>query len=208
MLGLIFLRHAFNRFQAVLPEVESGLNARLTSHVREERIRMGFKGKAAIYLPSDARWDHLASLPEGSKVGEALRHAMNLNEDSVEDGEGKKVLAGALPREYLGFEPALLPELVKIFNRPSLAKASGDVFGRIYEYFLNQFALIFGTATLRGPHPQITRNGCLFLSGSQRKITAAGLESCSSELLPVGTTSRPRLAISRCLSNRRVPTKA
>ena len=65
---------------------------------------------------------------------------MNLIEDSVEDGEGKKVLAGALPKEYLGFEPALLAELVKIFNRPSLAKASGDVFGRIYEYFLNQFA--------------------------------------------------------------------
>jgi type I restriction enzyme M protein len=140
VLGLIFLRHAFNRFQAVLPEVESGLNPRLAGDVREERIRMGFKGKAAIYLPADARWDYLASLPEGSKVGEALRHAMNLIEDSVEDGEGKKVLAGALPKEYLGFEPALLAELVKIFNRPSLAKASGDVFGRIYEYFLNQFA--------------------------------------------------------------------
>jgi type I restriction enzyme M protein len=50
------------------------------------------------------------------------------------------VLAGALPKDYLGFEPALLAELVKIFNRPSLAKVSGDVFGRIYEYFLNQFA--------------------------------------------------------------------
>lgn len=135
VLGLIFLRHAFNRFQAVLPEVESGLNARLSGDVREELIRMGFQGKAAIYLPTDARWDYLAGLPEGSKVGEALRHAMNLIEDSVED-----VLAGALPKEYLGFEPALLAELVKIFNRPSLAKASGDVFGRIYEYFLNQFA--------------------------------------------------------------------
>ncbi len=34
----------------------------------------------------------------------------------------------------------MLAELLKIFNRPSLARASGDVFGRIYEYFLNQFA--------------------------------------------------------------------
>jgi len=140
VLGLIFLRHAFNRFQALLPEVESGLNPRLAGTAREERIRMGFKGKAAIYLPAEARWDHLAGLPEGSKVGEALRHAMTLIEDAVEDGEGKKVLAGALPKDYLGFEPALLAELLKIFNRPSLAKASGDVFGRIYEYFLNQFA--------------------------------------------------------------------
>ena len=140
VLGLIFLRHAFNRFQAVLPEVEAGLNPRLAGDVREERIRMGFKGKAAIYLPQAARWDQLVGLPEGSRVGEALRDAMNLIEATVEDGEGKKVLAGALPKDYLGFEPGLLAELLKIFNRPSLAKASGDVFGRIYEYFLNQFA--------------------------------------------------------------------
>jgi type I restriction enzyme M protein len=140
VLGLIFLRHAFNRFQAVLPEVEATLNPRLDIATREKRIRMGFKGKAAIYLPEAARWDYLASLPEGSKVGNALREAMNLIEDSVEDAEGKKVLAGALPKDYLGFEPALLAELVEIFNRPSLAQVSGDVFGRIYEYFLNQFA--------------------------------------------------------------------
>jgi len=140
VLGLIFLRHAFNRFQTVLPEVEASLNPRLTGAAREERIRMGFKGKAAIYLPLAARWEQLASLPEGSRVGEALRDAMNLIEATVEDGDGKKVLAGALPKDYLGFEPALLAELLKIFNRPSLAKASGDVFGRIYEYFLNQFA--------------------------------------------------------------------
>ncbi len=140
VLGLIFLRHAFNRFLAVLPEVEAGLNPRLAGDVREERIRMGFKGQAAIYLPQAARWDTLVGLPEGSRVGEALRDAMNLIEATVEDAEGKKVLAGALPKDYLGFEPALLAELLKIFNRPSLDKASGDVFGRIYEYFLNQFA--------------------------------------------------------------------
>jgi len=140
VLGLIFLRHAFNRFQIVLPEIEAKLNPRLEGHVRENRIHDGFKGKAAIYLPEAARWDYLANLPAGSKVGEALRNAMNLIEDTVVDGEGKKVLAGALPKEYLGFEPGLLAELLKIFNRPSLAKASGDVFGRIYEYFLNQFA--------------------------------------------------------------------
>lgn len=140
VLGLIFLRHAFNRFVALLPEIEATLNPRLSGTVRESRIHDGFKGKAAIYLPQEARWDYLAGLPAGGKVGEALRNAMNLIENSVMDGEGKKVLEGALPKDYLGFEPALLAELVKIFNRPSLAKASGDVFGRIYEYFLNQFA--------------------------------------------------------------------
>ena len=37
-------------------------------------------------------------------------------------------------------ERDLLAELLKIFNSPALANATGDVFGRIYEYFLNQFA--------------------------------------------------------------------
>ncbi len=99
VLGLIFLRHAFNRFLAVLPEVEASLSTRLTGRVREERIRMGFQGKAAIYLPVGARWDDLVNLPAGSKVGEALRNAMNLIEDTVEDSAHKKVLAGALPKD-------------------------------------------------------------------------------------------------------------
>ncbi len=51
-----------------------------------------------------------------------------------------EVLKGALPRGYTTFEPDLLAEIVKIFGRDSLTKATGDVFGRIYEYFLNKFA--------------------------------------------------------------------
>ena len=52
-----------------------------------------------------------------------------------------EVLAGALPRGYAAFEPELLAGLVKIFDRPAIRAATGDVFGRIYEYFLNKFAM-------------------------------------------------------------------
>jgi type I restriction enzyme M protein len=51
------------------------------------------------------------------------------------------VLQGALPRGYTAFEPDLLADLVKIFDRPAIRAATGDVFGRIYEYFLNKFAM-------------------------------------------------------------------
>ena len=61
-------------------------------------------------------------------------------EDSVTDQKGLKLLEGALPKDYIGLEHDLLAELIKIFNRPALQAATGDVFGRIYEYFLNQFA--------------------------------------------------------------------
>jgi type I restriction enzyme M protein len=142
VLGLIFLRHATTRFYALLPEVEKDIPARATGALREERIKLGFQGKAAIYLPETARYDYLSGLPDGNKVGQAIRDAMIAIEESVTDQNGNKLLEGALPKNYLGLgqEGNLLAELVKIFNSPVLAQAKGDVFGRIYEYFLNQFA--------------------------------------------------------------------
>jgi type I restriction enzyme M protein len=140
VLGLIFLRHATTRFHALLPDVEKAVPARATGALREDRIKLGFQGKAAIYLPETARYDYLAALPSGTNVGEAIRDAMIAIEDSVTDQKGQKLLEGALPKDYLGLEQDLLAELLKIFNRPALQTATGDVFGRIYEYFLNQFA--------------------------------------------------------------------
>ncbi|MDQ9126807.1 N-6 DNA methylase [Serratia fonticola] len=140
VLGLIFLRHATTRFNDLLPEVEKAIPARATGALREERIKLGFQGKAAIYLPETARYDYLASLSTDTNVGEVLRDAMIAIEESVTDQQGNKLLEGALPKDYLGFEQDLLAELIKIFNRPALQTATGDVFGRIYEYFLNQFA--------------------------------------------------------------------
>ncbi len=134
VLGLIFLRHADNRFKVYLPEIEADIPPQVPAAQREELIRLGFQGKAAIYLPAQARFETLAALPQGAKVGQAIDDAMQRIEDEVE------ILKGALPRGYTAFEPDLLAELIKIFNRESLRRATGDVFGRIYEYFLNKFA--------------------------------------------------------------------
>lgn len=140
VLGLIFLRHATTRFNDLLPEVEKDIPARATGALREDRLKLGFQGKAAIYLPVGARYDYLAALPADTNVGEAIRDAMIAIEASVTDQNGNRLLEGALPKDYLGLEQDLLAELIKIFNRPALQTAKGDVFGRIYEYFLNQFA--------------------------------------------------------------------
>ena len=124
----------------VLPEIEADIPPQVPAAQREALIKLGFQGKAAIYLPETARYDHLAALPAGTNVGEAIRDAMIAIEASVTDQQGNKLLEGALPKDYLGLEQDLLAELIKIFNRPALQTAKGDVFGRIYEYFLNQFA--------------------------------------------------------------------
>ena len=135
VLGLIFLRHADNRFKTYLPEIEAGIPKQVPAAQREELIKLGFQGKAAIYLPEEARFDRIASLPQGANVGEVIDRAMDLIEAEYE------VLKGALPRGYPAFETDLLAELVKIFDRPAIKAATGDVFGRIYEYFLNKFAM-------------------------------------------------------------------
>ena len=135
VLGLIFLRHADNRFKTFLPEIEADIPPQVPSAQREFLIKLGFQGKAAIYLPEESRFDRIASLPRGAGVGEVIDQAMDTIEAEYE------VLQGALPRGYTAFEPDLLAELVKIFDRPAIRAATGDVFGRIYEYFLNKFAM-------------------------------------------------------------------
>lgn len=135
VLGLIFLRHADNRFKAYLPDIEADIPPQVPAAQREALIKLGFQGKAAIYLPEAARFDRIVSLPQGAKVGEIIDAAM----DAVE--AEYPVLSGALPRGYAAFEPDLLAELVKIFDRPAIKASTGDVFGRIYEYFLNKFAM-------------------------------------------------------------------
>ena len=135
VLGLIFLRHADNRFKAYLPEIEADIPSQVPDSQRQHLIRLGFQGKAAIYLPPAARFEHIASLPQGAQVGLAIDTAMDIIEAEYE------VLKGALPHGYSAFEPDLLAEIVKIFDRPAIKAATGDVFGRIYEYFLNKFAM-------------------------------------------------------------------
>lgn len=133
VLGLIFLRHASNRFDAVKAEVEEGLPKRggKTRPITKD----DFKGRAALFLPEKARYDYLAELPADKDIGSELNEAMRLIE-----AEDPEQLAGVLPKDYHRFDKKVLEDLVRIFNREALRNAKGDVFGRIYEYFLNNFA--------------------------------------------------------------------
>jgi len=50
-------------------------------------------------------------------------------------------LQGVLPKDYGIFEPKVLEDLMRLFNSERIKQASGDVFGRIYEYFLAKFSV-------------------------------------------------------------------
>lgn len=134
VLGLIFLRHAYNRFVKVKDEIEKDR----TPHPQRGKkpiTKNDFLEKNALYLPENAQYDYLVNLPESEDIGEALDTAMKDIETEYE------ALNGVLPKNYSTFGKDLLRELLRTFNKEVLQKAEGDVFGKIYEYFLNKFAM-------------------------------------------------------------------
>lgn len=133
VLGLIFLRHAYNRFLVVKEEIEATLPSR--NGRKRPVTKDDFMSKSAIYIPQIARYDYLLDLEEGADIGKAINDAMKAIEEEYE------TLVGALPKNYNIFDNDLLADLIRIFNSDDLQKAKGDVFGRIYEYFLNKFAM-------------------------------------------------------------------
>ncbi|HOW31173.1 MAG TPA: class I SAM-dependent DNA methyltransferase [Bacteroidales bacterium] len=134
VLGLIFLRHAFNRFDSVRQVIEKDLPVHPERGVRPV-TKTDFHQKNALFLPEKARFDYLVALPESEDIGEAIDNAMKLIEDDYD------TLKGVLPKNYSIFSRDLLRELLRIFNKEVLQKADGDLFGKIYEYFLNKFAM-------------------------------------------------------------------
>jgi len=129
VLGLIFLKYADHRFT----EAEKDL-AKVDVSGRRTIGKLDYQAKGVMYLSENARYSHLINLPEGSDIGKAINQAMDAIEAENKD------LRGVLPREYNIFENILLFELLKIFNSIPM-DVEGDVFGKIYEYFLGKFAM-------------------------------------------------------------------
>lgn len=95
-----------------------------------------FTKRRSIYLRNESQYEYLANLPGEANIGRALNRAMDLIEQDYES------LRGILPRDYEAFGNDLLHSLIRIFNDEVLKKAFGDIFGRIYEYFLMKFAML------------------------------------------------------------------
>lgn len=133
VMGLIFLRHAYSRFLKVRDEIIPTLPSR--GGVVRPLTKEDFSRRGSIYLRPEAQFDMLVSLPEGDSAATALIAAMECIEEDYE------TLKGLLPKqEYAELDDDVLRQVLRIFNDPALQRADGDVFGRIYEYFLTQFA--------------------------------------------------------------------
>ena len=128
VLGLLFLRHADFKFTKKQKDLEGKIRGS-----RRGITKLDYQAEGVLYLPEKARYSFLLKLPEGADIGKAIDDAM----DSVE--EENPDLKGTLPQGYSKFENNLLITILKTFSQVS-SDIEGDVFGKIYEYFLGEFA--------------------------------------------------------------------
>ena len=133
VLGLILLRYAQNRYEQAKVAIEAAMPE--TPRGKLKPTKEHYLAAGAMRVPEQSQYDYLANLPESIGICEALNNAMRLIEEEYTD------LAGILPKNYQEMDEGLLRELVRVFNKDAVKNLTGDVFGRIYEYFLMKFSM-------------------------------------------------------------------
>ncbi len=131
VLGLIFLRYADHKFTQVKQEIGGEAS---TSRRRLTDPRTQYQARGAFYLPEEARFEYLLNLPESENIGQAINNAMKAIE-----AENSQV-DGVLPKTYSRLEKSTLFELLRIMEQIPM-DIEGDAFGKVYEYFLGNFAM-------------------------------------------------------------------
>lgn len=134
VLGLIFLKYISDAFKEVYEEVKSdpeGLSD--PEDIDEYRMRHAF------WVPPEARWGYLQKNAKQPTIGVLVDNAM----DAVE--RDNVSLKGVLPKNYArpALDKARLGELIDLIGSIPLGdkvSRSKDILGRVYEYFLGQFA--------------------------------------------------------------------
>jgi type I restriction enzyme M protein len=130
-LGLIFLKHISDSFEAKHTELLA------SEYPEEAEDKDVYLQDNIFWVPKDARWSYLQASARQPNIGKTIDDAM-LAIEKVNPS-----LKGVLPKEYA--RPALsaimLGELIDLIANIKLDNdKSRDVLGRVYEYFLGQFA--------------------------------------------------------------------
>lgn len=132
VLGLIFLKYISDSFEERYSELKK------EGHGFEE-IKDFYTEKNIFYVPKNARWSYLVEHSKDSNIGEIIDDALTLIEKDNPN------LKNVLPKDYNSptMRNVNLGELVDLFTNIKVGTQDAikqDVLGRIYEYFLGQFA--------------------------------------------------------------------
>lgn len=136
VLGLLFLRDASLRFERNREQLEEKYD--IEGDQKEELLQRKLEADGAFYIPKEARWKNILS--SGGAVSETLDDAMQAIMDENPEVDGR------LPKRYQQTNVRedslrnLISEFDKIdFNQDE--ETDEDFVGRIYEYFIKQFAI-------------------------------------------------------------------
>ncbi|MHA1828457.1 MAG: class I SAM-dependent DNA methyltransferase [Candidatus Heimdallarchaeaceae archaeon] len=134
VLGLIFLKYISDSFEELYNKLKNDPEGLADPEDKDEYL-----AERVFWVPKKARWSYLqdhAKLPE---IGELIDEAMDLIEKE------NPSLKGVLPKNYA--RPTLdkrrLGELIDLIGTIGLGDEESkkkDILGRVYEYFLGQFA--------------------------------------------------------------------
>ena len=133
VLGLIFLRYADHKFT----QAEQEIRNEATTGRRRRTDKTKYQARGVFYLPEEARFQHLLTLPEHENIGQAITDAMKAIEAQ------NRQVEGILPKTYNRLEKSTLFELLRIMEQIPM-DIEGDAFGKVYEYFLGNFAMSEG----------------------------------------------------------------
>jgi type I restriction enzyme M protein len=130
-LGLIFLKYISDAFEA--------RHAELLAEDADAEDKDEYLADNIFWVPKEARWSHLQANAKQSNIGMLIDDAMRSIEKDNES------LKGVLPKDYArpALNKVMLGELIDLISGITLNEGndkSKDVLGRVYEYFLGQFA--------------------------------------------------------------------
>ena len=148
VLGLIFLKYISDAYYSTKKKLANIVSdVKSNSYVGNEEARKSviedpnrYRGEGVFFIPEKARWEYLRSKAGHPDIDKFIDEAM----EEIEK-ENPKQLGGVLPKNYIRtpLEPHILGELVNIFSKIDFSedeKKERDILGRVYEYFLGQFA--------------------------------------------------------------------
>jgi type I restriction enzyme M protein len=134
VLGLIFLKYISDAFETKHAELEAEREQGADPEDPDE-----YRAESIFWVPPEARWDYLKAQAPQSTIGRLVDDAM----EAIE--RDNPSLRGVLPKEYArpGLDKQRLGQLINLvsdigFGGP--ADRARDTLGRVYEYFLAQFA--------------------------------------------------------------------
>ena len=136
VLGLIFLKYISDSFEEMHAKLTSGQGDYAGSNPEDQDE---YRAENVFWVPPAARWKYLQNSAKQPTIGKIVDDAM------VAIERDNPRLKGVLPKDYgrPGLDKHRLGELIDLIGTIGLGDAenrSKDILGRVYEYFLTQFA--------------------------------------------------------------------